>query len=264
MRNMKSVLSVAGLSLFTCAGAFAAAGGTDILHFSVRETMTNEGIEANAGGSVNAARNQQGNADNQKLTVAVNGLTASSSYGLFAVTADGPDLVEVTNFTTDASGAAALQYQSKGNGNGNGNGNGKKPGLPGALNPLSDIRWLGIGTITTVSNLSTTNIVLNADLTDPDKLQYLIKRNLSENGVEAALRIKATTSETQFRLNAQWLAPTSDYLLVLNDEIVATHTSDATGQLAITDAPTPAQILDLHSVALWDASSNVVVSTTLP
>jgi len=66
-------------------------------------------------------------------------------------------------------------------------------------------------------------------------------------------------------LLADGLTATNDYLLVLNGGIVQTNSADANGQLRI-DSPlaVPTEILDLHSVALWDSASNVVLSTTLP
>jgi hypothetical protein len=106
--------------------------------------------------------------------------------------------------------------------------------------------------------------VLSADLTMPNQLQYLIKRDLSSGSVSAGLRIKATTSQTQFRLNASGLAATNDYYLVVNGGIVQTNTSDANGNLNVTSLASTLPILQVNSLALWDTSSNVVVNTTLP
>ena len=55
------------------------------------------------------------------------------------------------------------------------------------------------------------------------------------------------------------------YLLALNGIAVETYTADSKGRLVI-DSPLaiPSEILDLRSVALWDADNNVVLSTTLP
>jgi hypothetical protein len=130
--------------------------------------------------------------------------------------------------------------------------------LPAALNPLSTVHALSI-------NNSSNQTVLSADLTSPNKLQYLVKSDLSTDTVDATLRIKATASETQFRLTASGLMPASDYLLALNGTVVQTNTSDAKGSLAIKSLlENPVEILDVTSVALWDSSSNVVLSTTLP
>jgi hypothetical protein len=61
------------------------------------------------------------------------------------------------------------------------------------------------------------------------------------------------------------LNPTNDYFLVLNDGIVQTNSTDAGGKLTISSLlQNPVDILDLHTVALEDSVSNVVLSTELP
>jgi hypothetical protein len=229
--------------------------GTDILHFFVRKAMTNEGVESGALGSVDAKQNQQGHANNQRLQIKVSGLTTNASYQLFAVLDEDTNFVQVADFSTDSSGKAVLDYNQKNNGKGLGK---KKIALPAALDPLAEIRQLGVFN-------SSTQAVLTADLTAPDKLQYLIKRDLSTNNVNATLRIKATTQQTQFRLMASGLNATNDYLLVLNGEVAETNSTDDNGRLAISSLlQNPADILDLRSVALWDSVSNVVLTTELP
>lgn len=252
MKYVKNSLVCAGV-LTAALTAQTALGGTDILHFQDRSTMANEGVETNATGSVNARQNEQGHANNQTLSIAVKGLTTNTTYSLFAGVVGATNLTAVTNFTTDASGNASLQYSSKGNGHGNGN---KSP-LPAELNPVSSIQELDVFN-------SSTQAVLSADLTMPDQLQYLIKRKLTAGDVSAALRIKATTNETQFRLNASGLAATNDYYLVVNSGIVQTNTSDANGKLNITSLNSTLPILQVNALDLWDTSSNVVVGTTLP
>lgn len=229
--------------------------GTDILHFLDRTTLTNEGVETNAGGKVYADQNEQGRANNQRLDIFVGGLETNTTYQLLTLFNDDTNLTWATNFSTDAKGKAALQYRSLGRGKGLGKG---KSALPAALNPISEIRELYVFN-------SSTQAVLSADLTDPDRLQYLIKRNLSTNGVAAELFLKATARKTQFRLLAFGLAPTNDYRLVLNGDVTQTTTTDARGKLMIKSlAQNPTNILDLQSVELWDNSSNVVLSTQLP
>jgi hypothetical protein len=148
-----------------------------------------------------------------------------------------------------------VRYQQNGNGKGPGKG---KLALPAELNPLSDVRELAVFN-------SGAEKVLEADLTSPDQLQYLVKRDISTNGVKADLRIKATTSQTQFRLIASGLNATNSYLLALNEEVVQENVTDENGKLVITSLPTnTVDVLDIRSVALWDSSSNVVLSTELP
>lgn len=255
---LSSVVAAFGLAALTAKPAASShAGGTDILHFFVRKAMTNETVEPGASGAVNAKQNRQGNANNQRLDLAFRGLTTNTTYHLLALLGDDTNLTQVADFGTDTKGRAALHYVKSGNGNTNHLGHGRIP-LPAELDPVSNIRGL------TLLNGST-QAVLTADLTAPDKLQYLIKRDLSTNEVSAQLRIKATTTKAQFRLTASGLNPTNDYLLVLNGEIAETDSTDASGKLTISSPlQNPENILDLHSVALWDSVSNVVLSTTLP
>jgi hypothetical protein len=273
-QNTKTTLLTVGMSVWALSALWAkppGAGnhGTDIVHLFATTTMVNEGIETNAAGTVAVNRNAQGHADNQFLSIDVSGLTPDSTYDLLALVGDDTGLTDVAQFTTDDSGNATVQYSSKANGNGNGHGHGHGHGqnatLPDALNPISSIQAIDVGTITTLDNiLFTTNIVLSADLTSSDKLEYLIKRDMGTNGVSAELRIKATADKSQFRLTASGLDASTDYLLAFNGDVVQTNTTDDHGRLSITAAPVPAEILQLRSVAVLDTSSNVVVSTSLP
>ena len=229
--------------------------GTDILHYFVRKDMSNAGLESAATARINARQNQQGHANNQNLDIIVKGLETHKTYALLALLDGDTNLTKIADFSTDAKGRAYLYYRQLGNGKSLGRG--KLP-LPETLDPVSLVRWLGIFN-------SSTQEVLTADMTFPDRLQYLIKRDLSFNTVSASLRIQANVNRTQFRLLAAGLNPSNDYLLVLNGGVMETYTADAKGRLVI-KAPLeiPTEILNLRSVALWDSASNIVVSTTLP
>src|SRR5215469_2652707 len=110
--------------------------GTDILHYSVTKSMSNDGVESNAVGSVKAHQNEQGHADNQQLNISVSGLTGGTTYELLAN--GDTNLADGVSFTTDANGSAALQYRSMGNGHGGGLGHGTAA-LPTAFNPVSSV-----------------------------------------------------------------------------------------------------------------------------
>jgi hypothetical protein len=224
--------------------------GTDILHYAVRKAMVIVGAESNAVGSVQAHQNAQGNANNQQLDLTVKRLAPLTNYQLWAGLGGDSNLTAVTLFTTDTNGSAALKYRSQGNGHG-------KTPLPDALDPISNVSELD------VFNAST-QAVLMADMTMPEQLQYLIKRDLSTNNVSALLRIQATTKKTKFSLTASGLAPTNNYFLLVNGDVIQTNTADAKGKLKITTLPFSGSILDVRALALWDVSSNVVVSTSLP
>jgi len=243
------------LALAATASRAADKDGTDILHFFTRTAMTNAGVITNASGSVDVRKNQQGNASHQDLAITVKGLDANTTYQLLALVNEDTNLTQVAGFTTDIKGRAALRYRDFGNGQGMGHG---RLALPSALNPVNLIRKLAIFN-------SSPQAVLSADLTTPNRLQYLIKRDLDTNGVDSLLRIKATVKETQFRLTASGLLRTNDYLLVLNGSVVQTNTTNAKGQLAIKSLmQSPGDILDVRTVALRDSASNSVLTTTLP
>lgn len=257
MKTLTKSLLAAGIAAFVATPMLAGpqgGHGTDILHFTTRTGMSNDGVETNGSGTVRARQNKQGNANNQTLDVVASGLTASTPYSLFAITSDNTNLTDVANVTTDANGKIALHFRSLGNGHGGGH---NSAALPAGLNPVSHILELDL--VDTNSQA-----VLTADLTAPTSIQYLIKRDISTNGVSASLRIKANSTAAQFSLGASGLVASTDYLLVFNGTPVQTNTSDTNGKLTITSAPTPVNILSLQSVALWDTSSNVVASTTLP
>lgn len=256
MKKITKSLLVAGVAALALTTVAAKNGhGTDILHLFLGESMSNTGIEAGTG-SIKVMQATQGNANNQKLDIVLKGLAPNTTYSLAAALGDSVSVVPVANtgFTTDGSGNAVIHYRKLGNGHGGGH---NSSALPADLTPVSNIRELDVVN-------STNSIVLSADFTSPSSLQYLVKRDISSNGVSATLRIHATTSQTQFQLNASGLAPTNTYQLAVNDTPVQSQDSDANGKLSISSLQGSLDILDVHSVALWDASSNVVVSTTLP
>jgi len=260
------LIGVAGLIAKPYGGSQG--GGTSILHFFVRKSMSPEGSSSNATGFVDAKQNTQGNANNQRLNIAVGNLVANTAYDLFALLNDDTEFTFATTFTTDSHGGASLGYTTAGSGKGNGQGKGKTP-LPTVLNPLSNIRELAISNTSTQLVLVNTQVVLRADLTAPDKLQYLIKRKLATDGTEpnaeGALRIKATEKKVQFRLLAGNLNPATEYLFAINGSVVSSNASDADGNLSIVGLPGGApDILDIHQVAIWNSVSNSVLSTTLP
>lgn len=137
-----------------------------------------------------------------------------------------------------------------------------KLALPDGVNPVTLI------TEVAVLDPNSTNdfpAVVTADMTQPDKLQYMIKRDISANGVTGSLQIKATTTKTQFRLTASGLTANSDYQVVLNGTPVQTSTTDSKGKLDVKSLQqTPSDILSVQSVELWDVNNNVILSTTLP
>jgi hypothetical protein len=238
--------------------------GTDILHFFVRKTMSNPGVIPEATGRIDAKQVRQGKANNQKFDIDVQHLAANTTYHLSALIGDSSNLTDVAEFSTDDEGAAKLRYRRMGPNGNSGLGHGKSA-MPAALNPISSVRELFV----IDTNETNAQTVLSADLTAPDKLQYLVKRSLTNDGVEtnaaAMLRIKSTIASTQFRLLATGLQPAANYSLVINGNLDETKAADANGKLSFTTLlVNPTDILDLRSLAVWNSESNSVFSTQLP
>lgn len=235
--------------------------GTNILHFFVRKTMNNTGIIPDATGHVNGMLVRQGKANNQKFDISVTKLSANTAYSLAALVGDDTNFTDIAEFNTDAVGSAKIQYRRMGANGNSGLGRGKFA-MPDGLNPISNLRELAV--VDTNSQ-----VVLSADLTAPDKLQYLVKRSLANDGVEpdagATLRLHGTTTFTQFRVLASGLQTNSTYSLAINGNVNETKTSDANGNLNFTTLlVNPIDILDARTLAIWNSASNSVLSTLLP
>ncbi len=250
-----AVVTLAVAGALTAVAATTHRHSTDILHFFDHVHFANSGVVTNAVGQVDARQNQQGNANNQTLDLHLRGLETNTTYYLYALTGDDTNWTAVTSFGTDSRGRSELLFRQLGNGHGLGRG---KLELPASLTPVSNVRDLAVFNVNTQA-------VLTADLTAPERLEYLVKRDLSTTNVDAVLRLHGSATRTQFRLTASGLAPTNDYYLVLNGGITETNQADARGRLDIRSTLLyPGDVLDLHTLELWDTSSNVVLSTTLP
>jgi len=231
--------------------------GTDILHLFLTKKMVNEGLVTNASGSVKLGQNRQGNANNQRLDISTSKLQTNTTYQLYAVLGDDTNFTYAGSFTTPAKGRASVRFMKVGSSNGKGPGKGKTV-LPAVLDPISNIRSLMITDMSTQA-------VLSAELREPEKLQYLIKRGWSEGSATADLRLQATTRKVKFQLQAWGLTPATNYFLALNSQPVTSAASKTNGTLKFTSIPVMGtNILDLHTVAIWDSASNSVLSTTLP
>ncbi len=250
MKRLTLAAATVMILLLLSHDSIAKKGGTSILHLMIRATMTGSGS-----GSVELKRNQQGAADNQRLQISVADLTADTEYQLLAGTVGGTN---VLTFTTDSTGRAVMTFVKKNKGKAH-------PGgelLPPELDPVTDLRWLEV-------SLGGTQTVLVADLTDPDAFQYLVKRPMTNDGVDgdaaASLRIKSNGVSDQLRIRASGLDATNTYFLAINGGIADTLASDAAGKLSVTGWPTGSpHVLDVTALAIWDSASNSVLSTTLP
>ena len=232
-------------------------GGKDILHWAVRKVMTNEDTNSTATAKVDLRQNTQGNANNQRIDLRIRDLASNTNYQLWALIGGDTNYVHAADFTTDESGDARLKYMFVGSSQGQGHAKGKKA-MPGDLNPISQITGLAIGN-------ANTQAVFTANLLSPDKLNYLVKRRLTEGDITADLRLKATTSNLQFRMFVWGLSPTNEYHLAINDAVVSSGSATTNGNLSFDSLPVSgSDILTVRSVSLIDSATNTVLSTALP
>jgi hypothetical protein len=238
--------------------ALAKKGGTSILHLTVSTTMASSGFDDNASGSVVVDHKAQGGAEKQRLTINASGLDTNTAYLLLASTTEDSNLTQVAELTTDANGAIDITYAQKGQGKAHPHGE----SLPASLDPVSKLRMLEI-------SIGGTQTVLSADMTVADKLQYLVKRAMTNDGADsnaaASLRIKSNSNNDQLRIRASGLDLTNTYFLAINGLVADTLTSSDSGEISITAWPAGSpDALDVTALAIWSSSSNSVLSTTLP
>jgi hypothetical protein len=254
--KMKTKLAlVVGVATLAVTPVFAKGGSkqvTDMTHVSYRVAMTNDGVEPSATGTITVSAAVQGSANKQKLTLAVSGLTGGATYSLMATLNDGSaTTVDLDDFPVDNKGHATVSLSNSG-----------KSGKHGT--PLPD--GFDLSQVIEFDVIdSTSTPVLTADTTAPASLKYMAKRNLNNGGsANGTVQISSSKGKTKFSLTASGLDAGTDYQIVFNGTPVETVTTDAKGNLKNTDAPLPANILDLQTVEVWDASNTAVLGTTTP
>src|SRR5581483_6709229 len=207
-----------------------------VVDFSSQTTMMNTGIEAgdgfgiiDASGLVKVKLVSQGNVNTETLNILLTHLNPNTTYHLVALLGDDTKAVSITNFTTSATGSYSSSYIKSSRIQ-----NGSVKMMPDALDPLCNVRELDIVN-------EGDEIVLQANLSDPDQGKYLVIRSMINTGfVPAAvgnLTIQADAQSTRFRLQASHLTPNTNYRLVVNDTIGAPSESDSTGKLNLTNLP---------------------------
>jgi len=254
-----SLLSFGLASLPTATGAEPHKGGTDILHLTLKTSITNDGATSAANGSVRLKFRQQGHSTVQGLELNVSSLDNTTlTYLLLASTVDDPVLRPAAVIQPDAEGVARIRYVSVETGNGKVHtlGKGKTP-LPAELDPLSQVGRLVVASTDGV----TTQELATATLENPERLSYLVKRDISTEAVPASLRIQANDQRGQFRLAAANLTPSTDYWLVLNGPVPSDEgiehlfTTDAKGKLVIRfTIGNPLEAVALRKVQVRDRS----------
>jgi hypothetical protein len=235
--------------------------GTDILHYFIRKELTRAEGETNASGRLEIKQNAQGHANNQRLELLVRHLEPAQTYHLLAWMGDDTNATYIAAFTAEDDGDLSVRYRQQANGHGQGLGHGRLP-LPAALDPVSQIRRLEVAN-------SSTQTVASADTATPEKLQYLVKRRLTNQGVdldaEALLRLKANNERARLELFVIGLDGGTNYWLALNGEATAPLNTDALGRASYQLLLEPSlQALAIHELAIWTSESNVVLRTQLP
>ncbi len=229
--------------------------GTMVSHYQTRNDLTPTVIAPAAVGTLRLQSNMQGNSSKETFRLKVSGLSAETGYQLVAIAGEDTNSVPIGEFTTDSRGTATVLYSK--------NGNGKNKSLPAAIDPLFNVRAIGV----TDTNSQT---VLVAWINTSTSYQYLVKKNLANSGTNntaaGSISLKSNSTNTKFKLLAGGLSATNQYHLALNSSnIFEAVSSDANGQLVIDTWPALApSVLDLRSLSLLDSGSNVVLSTSLP
>ena len=238
--------------------------GTSLFHRYLKTGLTQVGDDpgSTASGQVQIKHNQQGRADREQMMIKVSGLEGDATFHLLAWIGDDLDPMELTLFTTSSSGQGAVKYMRKLQGNAAAAKGAKKFDLPNLEDPVDDIRRLVIAD-------DAMNHLLEADLEAPDQFQYLIKRELTNDGLdqdaEGAIHLKAHHNQARFRLRVGGLDPDTDYSLAANGEVLETVTTDENGGFETTtilDVPLDLFLLDTLSVRNGDDQS--VLSTSFP
>ena len=228
-------------------------GGTSILHYIYTTAMMNTGVDPNARGRVDGVITRQGKSNIQRLKISLANLDPNTTYLLTAYLGDNTNSVDITGFTTNPKGEFMADYVKKSQGKTNPS---SEP-LPAVLDPMCNIRELAIIN-------GNTETVLMVDLTNPDHGQYLVKRYMNNTGFTPAaagiLRIHADSGPTEFRLQASGLAPRTDYLVVINGNVLQTIRSDKNGKLTVNKMPIGSpNVLDIQTVVLEDSVSAGIV-----
>jgi hypothetical protein len=147
--------------------------------------------------------------------------------------------------------------------------------LPDALNPLAAIRQIVIADVDTTAAgtlipLGTSNVVnvASANLGQPTFATYLVSRPMNLTGTDpdatGALRIKANNKSANLNLSIAGLVPGATSYLWSNGNFWLEGTNDARGQVVFATTFTVPEALAIRTLAVSDANTNLVLTTTIP
>lgn len=267
--HLTRALAVAIAVMSPLHDAVSGPNAKSVLHLEFKTSMAATPVDADARGTVAGQLHRQGNVYHQSLVVALSSLDPNTPYELWAAVGEDPNIpaILIDAFDTDRRGKARLAYAKRGAGQGIG----RHDPLPDALDPIATIRELFVID-------QDTEVVLQADVTDAEKWQYLDLRRMNNTGVIPAaagnLRLKGNQRRSQLRLEATGLVASASYRLVIDEVIYApTYTADARGRLVLRALPVGApDIRTIRTIALIDADDAAVlvsgglgsVQTSLP
>lgn len=263
--KLLTVFAMAAAASITAVSAVAMQHrGTDILHFAIKKAMAADATLApDAVGRVDLRQNHQGKVTVKNLDVTVKNLTPLVGYQLvipgdpLALPPVAP--VVVADFTTDRRGNAALHFRKIEHEDGNGvyQGRGKLP-LPAVVDPLTGVKHLAV-----VGTNDVNKNILTADLTAPDRLTYLVKRDISTDTIRASLQVVANSRVAWLRVRAYGLTASTSYNLVLNGAVPGeAFTTDERGRLLInSQLEHPLDVLTLSKVQVGIYDDTVTPAT---
>jgi hypothetical protein len=252
----------AALALFTFtakAGDEPKKHGKGILHLDIHQRMANEGILAAASGKADVQLHKEGDKDShEKVKLHLKGLDVGVTYQIAALLNEDTNLIQVATFTPDHEGKAEVELREKGPKHSESKDGHVKAQLPSELRPVTLISELLVIDANGAA-------ILTADLSNPQKFEYLAKRDLSDGDIRAKLEIKANHNKARVRLDAKGLEPDAEYSLALNGNVAGSNTANSEGKVDLrAELLNPADVLTLSSVALLDSGTNTVLSATLP
>ena len=250
MHQLKLFIAAAAILFLTSAPLHAFLPCESAMNYSFKTVLDNSTVDADARGYV-SGRLVQGRyswQNYQRLQIKLAKLNPDTQYQLAAIFDDDPDaaLIPVTGFTTTARGSYRFFLVNRG---------GVTQPFPNSLDPVTSIRSLlildGSG-----------RIVLRTDMTNPHHMYYWDRDCMKNTGfllpAAGTLVITATAKTNRFALKASGLAPSRDYLFMIDDDVMQTYTSDTRGNLRFVfrkPAEESINVFDYHTLALTDDTS---------
>ena len=222
--------------------------------FRYHTAMANPGVEAKATGSVDGKLNITRRIDNEIFTVALSNLLPTTVYQLNVFIGDNVNSTNATTITTDATGSFFAIYVF---------GRRVRGGvpMPSAMHPIHGLRELDVVN-------AKSQVVLRADLVDPDSLKYQATLRMHNPGflptASGSMRIRANPTNVELQLTAMNLRPLTDYMFLVNGITYKTVTSNLIGRMKFIVNDSTLDVFDIRTIALTDKAGINVVLVIFP